>query len=156
MEYNLVSIAEKATFVAVPRPIEGDKDYQIHWDLGANLRFPGDNHIEVILDAKVKVSEPEGHPDIAAMTLTHLFKTGDVAKYIEEGPEQASADFIVHMIGISVGTLRGLMYARTWSVLGPEVLLPVINPSILLGQSLPRILKNLEQSQGKSTEDISG
>ena len=105
------------------------------------------------LAAKVKVVDPPEHPDIAAFSATHRFQVSDAKTFLFELSDSEWAGFLATLVGISLGTMRGLAYARTYNVIGPNIYMPVINPAELLEQSLPAIRTKLMKHSSIASED---
>jgi pimeloyl-ACP methyl ester carboxylesterase len=144
MEYELIGLQEHGMFVSQPQGLSGRKDITINWSFDLNISFPKDGQVAIKIDAKINVTQPEEHPAIGHFSASHYFSAANVPEALSGAHGEKMLNFIATLVGISLGSMRGLAYARTYNVYGGSVFMPVVNPTELLKGNLPRILKELE------------
>lgn len=137
MNYELVAIQENNVFAVRPIATDGTKNFTINWSWELDYRFHPEDRIEIRIAVILNVIEPEDQPDIAHFSASHFFFVPNSAVVEERLKELDSLNdtlthgFMATLVGISVGTMRGLAFARTVGLLGQRIFMPVVNPSDL-------------------------
>lgn len=146
MEYQLTGLQEQ--IVSVTRPIDksGRKDFKVNWSFDLDIDVPEDNKLLVRIDAKIHVSEEGNDAKIGHFTATHGFEVFNVPKdFMTANEGKPLFNFLATLIGISLGSMRGLAYARTFNILGSGVFMPIVNPSELLRQNFNPIIEKINR-----------
>ncbi|MEM9524957.1 MAG: hypothetical protein AAGA31_00040 [Bacteroidota bacterium] len=143
MKYELIGLQEHGMFVTLPQGGEDRKGYKINWSFDLGIKIPKDGQIAIRIDTKINVTQPEGHPTIGHFAATHFFSATDLPQSITDSYNQDMFNFMATLVGISLGSMRGLAYARTFNVYGGAVFMPVVNPSELLKSQLPKVLSEM-------------
>lgn len=152
MKYELIELRENVLLVAKPVAGDGRKNFGIHWSFELDLSVPHDNHIAVSVTAEINVTDPAGHPSIGQFSATHVFRVAETVDLMNDIKLEGKTGFFATLVGISLGSMRGLAYARTVNVLGTGVFMPVINPTELLKNSLPYIIQKIAQQKAKAVK----
>lgn len=144
MEYQLTGLKEHLVFTGQPTGIAEQTNLTINWSFDLDITLPENDRFVVRIDATVNVTSPEDHPAIGQFSASHYFSVFGVTE--DFGTANGGRDmfnFMATMVGISLGSMRGLAYARTVGVLGGGVFMPVVNPSELLKLNLESILERM-------------
>jgi hypothetical protein len=145
MEYQLTGLQEHTVFTGQPTSKDNQTDFTINWSFDLDISMPEDNRFVVKIDATINVSEPENHPAIGKFSASHFFTVFDAdPKLINENEGAGMFNFLATLVGISLGSMRGLSYARTVGILGGGVFMPVVNPTELLKLNIKNIIAKME------------
>ncbi|WP_020569457.1 hypothetical protein [Neolewinella persica] len=126
IQYQLIELKERGIFINAPE--EHLTEFTIGWEFQFRMAFPDKEKVEIIIDAKVNI---EGHPNsvpLVHLIVSHFFHVSDTGPLQEGKLKEASLNLTASLVGISLGTVRGLAYARSHSILGRDVFMPVVNP----------------------------
>ncbi|MEO0732892.1 MAG: hypothetical protein AAFZ52_08660 [Bacteroidota bacterium] len=136
MQYQLSGLRENGLFVSTLKGQEKHGQFTVRWSLELDLSLPSTNELHVEIKATIRANDGAQQPVIGQFSATHFFRLTDAPVLDEVLTDQQASNFYATLVGISLGTLRGLCYARTFNVLGPGVFMPVINPTKFLHNSL--------------------
>lgn len=148
MEYQLTGLKEHMMFTGQPVGKDDQTDFTINWSFDLDIMLPEENRFEVKIDATINVTQPENHPAIGQFSASHYFTAFNVKPDFSTSNEGKDLfNFLATLVGISLGSMRGLSFARTVGVLGGGVFMPVVNPSELLKANLKRIIEKMESAK---------
>lgn len=151
MKYQLIRLQEHLVFIGQPPKLNEQKEFNINWSFDLDFDRPKDNLLRVRIEAQINVEVPKGHQPIGQFEATHTFSVGNMQiDFTQANTDNELFNFLATLAGISLGSMRGLAYARTVNILGPGVLMPVVNPSDLLKRKLGNIIQKMEQRQAKA------
>jgi pimeloyl-ACP methyl ester carboxylesterase len=150
MRYELTDLKEHRIFVFQPSWEEGRNEFSINWSFSIGLDMPSRKTVVVSIDVKINVENPADHPPIANFIASHSFTVDAFQENLFELEQREQAlGFFATLVGVSLGTMRGLSYARTHGILGPRVVMPVVNPSELLRPNFPKMLAAIGEKWAK-------
>lgn len=135
--YKLAGITEHSLSVTNPTYEKPNQEFMLGWDIDFNLNYPENGLLDVTIRASAIQENNEDRRPFASMVVVHQF---EVEGIVEKHPQKASLEdrhLLATLIGVSLGTIRGLMYARTVAILGKNVFMPVMNPLSLLDNAFP-------------------
>lgn len=139
MKYVLTELREHSFYAQQPAHQE-KKEFAINWSFESDLDFSKKDKVSVLLEARINILKDSDHEMIAQFCATHTFKVENIDQNILDKTGDTDVfNFLATLVGISLGSMRGLAFARTYSIFGPNVVMPVVNPSALLKNELPRI-----------------
>lgn len=146
MEYQLTGLQEQMVSIASPFDENGRKDFKINWSFDLDIDVVLKNQLLVQIDAKIHISEDGDDSKIGHFTATHRFDFFNVPEdFMTADDGKPLFNFLATLTGISLGSMRGLAYARTFNVLGSGVFMPVVNPSELLRQNFNLIVEKINR-----------
>ncbi|MFK8161693.1 MAG: hypothetical protein AB8H12_04445 [Lewinella sp.] len=155
MEYQLTGLKEHILFIGQPKGNDGQTNFTINWSFDLDITMPEDNRFAVKIDATINVAEPKDHPPIGQFSASHYFSAFDVEQDFSTSNEGKDMfNFLATIVGVSLGSMRGLSYARTVGVLGGGVFMPIVNPSELLKLNLAQIITRMESRLQNSNEVV--
>jgi hypothetical protein len=133
VKYELIEVQEHGISVVSPQVTDDEVDFSINWAFDLDVDIPEDGKIAIKVDARIVILQPENQPDAGHFSATHIFTAMTEAKELAD-PEAKDKmfNFLATLVGISLGTMRGLAFARTVNVFGSALFMPVVNPSELL------------------------
>lgn len=132
MEYSLVSVREHRGIVREPSDPAGEDQFELAWAFDLDIQHPTPDRVAVRVTAEVHAT-PSAPPQIIDFSATHTFEITGRFKPIDELTESSRFfGFYARLTGVSLGTMRGLVYARAVSVFAGSLVMPVVNPSELL------------------------
>lgn len=141
--YKLIEIQEKGLSVSNPILEQPSQQFLLGWDVDVNIKYPQEGQLDLTIRASAVQEDNEDRRSFASIVVSHCFEVEGIA---EQHPQQASLEdrhLLATLIGVSLGTIRGLMYARTVAILGKNVFMPIMNPLELLNNAFP--LKSVEE-----------
>ena len=132
MYYQLIGIAEKKVSIRLPPEERPQQDYIIDWKFIPRFHFREGDVLEVDIVTVAQQSSPNEDPPLLHMETVHFFNL-DAAITLSaySSPRelyQKHEMLLATLLGISLGTIRGLAYARTVGILGTDVFMPVVSP----------------------------
>lgn len=132
MYYQLIGIAERKVSIRLPAEDHPQQDYIIDWKFIPRFQFRGEDILEVDIVTVAQQSSPEENPPLLHMETAHFFKLDadiKLSAYSSPGELYQKHEMLfATLLGISLGTIRGLAYARTVGILGTDVFMPVVSP----------------------------
>lgn len=141
--YKLAGITEHSLSVTNPTYEKPNQEFMLGWDIDFNLNYPENGLLDVTIRASAIQENNEDRRPFASMVVVHQFEVEGIDR---KHPQEASPQerhLLATLLGVSLGTIRGMMYARTIAVLGKNVFLPVMNPLDMLNNAFP--VKTLEE-----------
>lgn len=109
---------------------------QIAWSFGIDFRSENENSLEVLVNvAAHPKGENTGSPCVELFA-SHYFKVSGVLPF-KKGHYNLSQQekmFFATLLGIALGTIRGLLYSKTIGLLGADTFMPVVSPILLVEQ----------------------
>lgn len=144
INYALKQIKEY--HVGVSLPMGDDRNIPIHWNFGFSTQLRPDSLLEVILTAEVVTLRNDQPENLVQLIVGHYFQvdTTDLKKMVADQKNPAFG-FMATLLGISLGTVRGLAFARSSGILGDQVFMPVVNPSEMLKNHLETSKLSIEE-----------
>ena len=126
IQYQLIGLKERAILITAPE--ENLTEFTIGWEFQFRMAFPNKEEVEIIIDAKVNIEGQTNSRPLVHLIVSHFFQVSDTRALQKGSLKGASLNLTATLVGISLGTVRGLAYARSHSILGRDVFMPVVNP----------------------------
>ena len=140
--YKLLGLRERKAMVSVPTLAEGEKSFSADWQFEADFRMRTESLLEIIIYASATQRNQEEEGLLLHFELSHTFglsKEHAIAEVLEtKDASHKQFMFLATLTGICLGTVRGLIFARTVGVIGPSLFMPVVYPDKLLKYFLER------------------
>lgn len=137
INYELKLLKEYHTSVSLPSGVE--RNISVNWNFGFSISLRPDNLIEVIVTAEVVSLQQNKPENLVELIVGHFFQVNpDELDQLLQHDKKIAFNFLATLLGISLGTVRGLAFARSSSILGHQVYMPVINPSEMLKNHLEK------------------
>lgn len=141
MIYQLLGIAERKVSIQIPAEELPQQDYVIDWQFLPKFRFIDPETLEVSITTTIQQTQ-DAAPPLLFMDTAHFFKLdSDATLSTHSFPTELSKQqemLLATLLGISLGTIRGLAYARTVGILGTDVFMPVVSPIDMIRTSFSR------------------
>lgn len=151
MEFQLISVEEREVRVRRPTASESTGEFVLNWSFDLDLIFPRENTLVIRLESSMLVTAPEGHPNIADFATDFRFHISSKLSGVSSLESNKKLfNHVATLLGVSLGTVRGLVLARTAAIFGPGVIMPVVHPSEMLRQQLPTLLQKEAQRNVKA------
>ncbi len=143
MNYALSKIVEHTVLIQKPSASKHDGEIVAQWGFGLEPKFNSPTEVEIyitaamtptVIDDDGETSEVENR--VVEISVSHIFQLAEphnlypfsIGTILSEEEKMELAT----LVGVSVGTLRGLTYARTAAILGDSLIMPVLNPLEML------------------------
>ncbi len=143
MDYVLSKIVEHDLMVRQPQEDGNTREAVAQWQFGLEPRINSATEIEIFISAAMSpgivienevVSAKAGK--MVEITVSHFFQLAEPTPLYPFSPGiQVTEDQkmeLATLVGVSLGTLRGLVYARTVAIIGDSLIMPVLNPLAML------------------------
>ena len=132
VEYKIGEIKEPYLFV---QPIPDSAVDEAEWDISFSLNMPQADQLEVgmhIMYRHRTLLDEDGVPEHYLNTaVIHVVETRNLPFDRMLGLDNLTdeqVDFFATMLGVAIGTTRGIVFARTSHLLGRQHFMPVLLP----------------------------
>ncbi|NJC27857.1 hypothetical protein [Neolewinella antarctica] len=133
-QYHLNAVEEHQLFVRAPDSASRGKEVKVVWTFDADFSADGPNTVTVLLQVSAGdagADDPKDDP-LVSLSVSHHFDSEDYEFEVTHLADPDRQSFLATLLGISLGTVRGLIYARTVSILGKRLVMPIVNPTAML------------------------
>jgi len=139
MTYKLIGITEQGFSVASPTLKSKSEEFVLGWDFNLNITYPKEGTIDLSIRASTVLEGREDRPSMSSILVVHHFEVEGIRKSHPKHATVEERNLLAVLLGVSLGTIRGLAYARTLAILGKNVFMPVVNPKDILDAAFPVI-----------------
>ena len=159
MNYVLSKIVEHDILVRQGPEAASDEELVAQWSFGVQPRFNSETEIEIYVSTamtpgflKDGEEKPRSAEDkVLEISVSHVFQLAEPHPLYPFNEDTVITEEqkmeLATLVGVSVGTLRGLTYARTAAILGESLIMPVLNPLEMLEHFLVKIQAQYEYKE---------
>ena len=136
MNYALSQIVEHEMIVRQSAVPDTGEEVVAQWGFGLLPKVNSPTEIEIYISAMMTPGPPEDNRSMVEVAVSYIFQLSDATPLYPFTEDRTISEEqkmeLATLIGVSVGTLRGLTYARTAPILGGTLIMPVLNPLEML------------------------
>jgi hypothetical protein len=151
MKYSLVDIVEQQLIIQQPDHVDEQQNVLAKWRFVPDFLFRTPSELAVRITATIDAIMGDTQEKLFVLDVVHVFRLEDVPSYYPLDLTHSLTDKakmeLATFVGISIGTVRGLAYARTAGAFGKDLIMPVVNPTALLEHHILQISEASQSSE---------